>query len=50
MGSRREQVYITESSIFTSSVNHSGVRRVNVSLGSFAQYLKIVLRLLTKVI
>lgn len=39
MGSRREQVYIIVSWIFTISIDHSGVNLVKVSLGNFAQYL-----------
>lgn len=39
MGSRREQVYIVVLLILTVSIDHSGVNLVNVSLGSFAQYL-----------
>lgn len=39
MGSRREQMYLAMSLIFTVSIDHSGVNLVKVSLGNFAQYL-----------
>lgn len=40
IGSRREQVYIVVSLTLAVSIDHSGVNLVNVSLGSFAQYLQ----------